>query len=242
MAPLPLVPLVSTPCHCETIHWQFAWTPAKVILTVPLPGEGLSARKTLSRLCGVPTPSKATVATRAQPAIPPPVTVGAGEAAVVLCPITATVTSALAAGAMLTVVQVFRSARLLPAVSRCWLMPVATAAGCRCTLARPASRGDVGCSTQVAIAAISATAAILSVRRGREGEANIPGYTTDAKMATSVRTGKRGGSATPVRYRTVRALSPMPAWRERGPAPPLEQYPPGGTLDREPRARAAPGA
>ena len=92
--------------------------PAKVILTVPLPGEELSARKTLSRLCGVPTPSKATVATRAQPAIPPPVTVGAGEAAVVLCPITATVTSALAAGAMLTVVQACRFARLLPAVSR----------------------------------------------------------------------------------------------------------------------------
>ena len=51
-------------------------------------------------------------------------------------------------------------------------------------------RGRSGCSTQVAIAAISATAAILSVRRVREGEANISGYTTDAKMATSVRTGK----------------------------------------------------
>ena len=77
----------------------------KVTLSGPAPGDRLSARKTLSRLCGVATPSKATVATWVQAAMPPPETVGLGEAAVPLLPITATVTSALAAGEMLAVVQ-----------------------------------------------------------------------------------------------------------------------------------------
>src|SRR5690242_19745390 len=105
MASLPLVPVVTTPCHCATLHSQLACGVVNVILTGPLPGKALSARKTLIRLCGVVLLSKARVFTWVQLVIPPPVTLGLGAALPVLCANTAIVTSALAAGVMLAVVQ-----------------------------------------------------------------------------------------------------------------------------------------
>src|SRR4029453_9143546 len=114
----------------------------------------------LSRLCGVATPSNATVATWLQLPMPPPETVGLGAAALVLCPITATVTSAFAAGEMVAVVQTFWFTRLLPAVSRVRAILVGAAAGATGTGVSGASGGSVGrSSTQVIVAAAAATAA-----------------------------------------------------------------------------------
>jgi hypothetical protein len=104
MAPAPFAPLRSTPLHCDTIHWQWDSVTLNVIVSGPLPGEGLMARKMVKRLWGMATLSKVMVATSVQTVIPPPDSVGLGAALVELCPMTATVTSALGAGAMAAVV------------------------------------------------------------------------------------------------------------------------------------------
>jgi hypothetical protein len=44
IAPAPFTPLVSTPVHCATIHWQLDWLLANEIVIGPLPGLALMAR------------------------------------------------------------------------------------------------------------------------------------------------------------------------------------------------------
>src|SRR5262245_989836 len=102
-APEPSVPPVTTPLHCDTIHWQLATLPANLIVRGPVPGDPLNSRKMTTRLVGEPCVSKSTLATRSQAAIPPPVTVGVSpppERRVR----TATVMSALGAGEIEAVV------------------------------------------------------------------------------------------------------------------------------------------
>src|SRR5688572_6690989 len=103
MAPAPFPPLNSTPAHCDTIHWQFKSPALKVMVSGPLPGAALIARKIVRRLRGVLSASKVTLATCVQAVIPPPDSVGLGGAIVEL-PSTATVMSVLGAGAMTAVV------------------------------------------------------------------------------------------------------------------------------------------
>jgi hypothetical protein len=74
-----------------------------VIVSGPLPGEALMARKIVKRVWGVERASKVVVATSVQAVIPPPDSVGLKAALDELCPITATVMSALGAGAMAAV-------------------------------------------------------------------------------------------------------------------------------------------
>src|SRR5688572_13974593 len=104
MAPAPFTPPVSTPAHCDTIHWQWETLRLNVIVIGPLPGAALIARYSVRRVWGRLTVSKVTVATSVQAVIPPPVTVGLGSALVELCPMTATVMSVLGPGAMAAVV------------------------------------------------------------------------------------------------------------------------------------------
>src|SRR5439155_9853972 len=82
MAPAPFTPLRSTPLHCDTIHWQLATPVLNVMVSGPLPGAALMARKIVRRLWGVPTASKATLATSVQADMPPPDSVGLGVALV----------------------------------------------------------------------------------------------------------------------------------------------------------------
>lgn len=94
----PLVPPVSTPSHCDTIHIAFSGVLEKTIPIVPEPGLALIARKIMSRMSGELVVAKSTLDTSVHVDMPPPVTVG------VLTPDarsinTASVMSALAAGA-----------------------------------------------------------------------------------------------------------------------------------------------
>src|SRR5512142_2700513 len=103
IAPAPLVPPVSTPSHCDTTHCTLETLLVNVIVMGPLPGDALNARKTMSRLVGVPCVSKSVFATTSHFAIPPPVILG------LITPderriSTAIVMSALGAGAIEAVV------------------------------------------------------------------------------------------------------------------------------------------
>ncbi len=100
IAPAPFTPVRSTPPHCDTIHWALDTVIPNVIVSGPLPGAPLIARKMVSRLRGAPTGSSVVLVTSVQVVIPPPDSVGLAGAAVEPCPSTATVMSVLAAGAM----------------------------------------------------------------------------------------------------------------------------------------------
>ena len=104
MAPAPFTPPVSTPPHCDTIHWQLESVMLDVIVIDPLPGAVLIARKIVSRLRGNVPVSKVVVATTSQLVMPPPDSVGLGGVPNELCSSTATVTSLLGAGATAAVV------------------------------------------------------------------------------------------------------------------------------------------
>src|SRR5213594_3938411 len=104
MAPAPFTPLVSTPSHCDTIHCMWDRVMVDVIVTVPLPGVALIARKIVTRLRGRVPVSNVPLATTVHVVTPPPDRVGIGGVPNELCSSTATVMSALGAGAMAAVV------------------------------------------------------------------------------------------------------------------------------------------
>src|SRR5688572_17136062 len=104
IAPAPLTPPVSTPAHCDTIHWEWERVMLEVIVMGPLPGAVFIARKIVRRRRGNVPVSKVVVATMSQAVIPPPDSVGLGGVPNELCTSTATVTSVLEAGAMAAVV------------------------------------------------------------------------------------------------------------------------------------------
>src|SRR5688572_11275077 len=81
MAPAPFTPLVSTPVHCDTLHWQLETLLLQVMVSGPLPRVALSARYSATRFWGMPPcPAKVTVATWVPAAIPAPDNVGLGAA------------------------------------------------------------------------------------------------------------------------------------------------------------------
>jgi hypothetical protein len=80
IAPAPFTPLASTPLHCDTIHWQLETALLNVMLSAPLPGAALIARKIVKRLSGNVPVSNAVLATSVQAVIPPPDSVGLGGA------------------------------------------------------------------------------------------------------------------------------------------------------------------
>ena len=125
MAPAPLLPLRSTPVHCDTTHSAFETLLAYVMVIGPLPGAALMARNTTRRATGAVTASMM-LATCVQVAIPPPVTVGVRGPPLRRLR-TATVIRAFGAGEMDAVVYARWFPLLLPDVrSVCVMVLVAT--------------------------------------------------------------------------------------------------------------------
>jgi len=134
MAPAPFTPPVSTPLHCDTIHWALETLLANVIVIGALPGAGLIARKTVSRLRGALITSKSTLVTVLQLVMPPPDSVGL-MAVELRWLNTATVMSALGAGEMAAVAYTFWFTALLPDASSVWVIVAPEPGGVTLTVA-----------------------------------------------------------------------------------------------------------
>ena len=132
-----------------------------VIVIGPLPGLALMARKIVTRSRGV-APLKVVVATTSHAVMPPPVRVGAAAADDDWWVSTATVTSALGAGAMEAVVKTLTLFGSWPDVSNVWVIAAETSAAVAGFASIPGSE-DVGvrCSTHVTNVTIRATTSIL---------------------------------------------------------------------------------